>query len=419
MGYRFLLSLLISIVYLDAYSQNIGAKADSLYRAKNYKAAAPMYVWAAQLNEFRSNKASNYYNAACSYSLSGNKDSAFISLKKATELGWNNKTHLKKDTDLESLHNDRQWKKIVRSIKEPKNWSGDPMKTKLVTSDIDNFWKAYDLAQKDTANRLAIYKQHYIDPGSPGLHDYFGMKVGSMRAFVRGHDKKTKFYHAIRANTLKIESQKPQMISGFVKFKELYPDARFPAIYFVIGNWTSGGTASGNGLLIGADQYSKSPEIPLDELNMWEKNNYGEVENFPHIIAHELIHFNQNHLAQDTSLMAAALREGMCDFFAELMTGKTANNRIHVWAKGKAKIIWEEFKKEMWLRRAFNWIGNANQETADRPADLGYWVGYMISKAYYNNASDKKQAAHDILHIKDYKAFYEKSKVEEMISMIE
>ena len=72
----------------------------------------------------------------------------------------------------------------------------------------------------------------------------------------------------------------------------------------------------------------------------------------------------------------------------------------------------------MWLNRANNWVGNSTQETAERPADLGYWVGHMICKAYYINASDKKQAVHDILHIKDYKAFYEKSKVEEMISKL-
>src|SRR5687768_3612987 len=135
---RIIFSLVISILILQAQSQNIGAKADSLYRVKNYKAAASMYVWAASLNEFRINKASSYYNAACSYALSGNKDSAFISLKKAAELGWNNKSHLKKDTDLQSLHGEKQWKKIVKSIKEPKNWSGDPLKAQLITTDINN-----------------------------------------------------------------------------------------------------------------------------------------------------------------------------------------------------------------------------------------------------------------------------------------
>jgi hypothetical protein len=108
----------------------------------------------------------------------------------------------------------------------------------------------------------------------------------------------------------------------------------------------------------------------------------------------------------------------MADFFGELISGKTSNERLHVWAKGKEMQVWEDFKKEMWLSRSRNWIANSNQETAGHPADLGYWIGYMICKAYYEKATDKKQAAWDILNIKDYKAFYEKSGVEEYLGKL-
>ena len=408
------ISFLLMVFGLSA--QNIKAKADSLYQVKNFSAAAPLYVWAASLTEFKSSQASNYYDAACCFALSSNPDSAFAYLKKAKDQGWNDKTHLLKDADLESLHGSKQWKKLVRSMEEQKNWTDDPLKAKLVTEDITNFWAAYDLAQKDTANRLAIYKQYYLDKGTPGLQDYFPNKVGNMRTFVMGHDRRAKFYAAIRPNTLQVEKQKQQMIESFVKFKELYPAARFSNVYFVIGNFTSGGTASSHGLLIGTDQLSKTDDVPTDELNLWEKNNFQRLENLPHIIAHELIHFNQDNLAQDTTLLSAALREGMADFFAELTSGKTSNERLHVWAKGKEKKIWEDFKKEMWLNRRKNWIANSGHETADHPADLGYWVGYMICRSYYDNATDKKQAVYDILNIKDYKSFYEKSKVDDLFA---
>jgi hypothetical protein len=411
------LFLIASIIFLNkAFTQNFKAKADSLYYSKNYASAAPLYLQTALRSEFKVAKGENYYNAACCFALSGNQDSAFAYLKMAKEFGWNNKTHLLKDSDLNSLHASHRWKKLVRSMKETKTWTNDPMKAQLVTTDISNFWQAYDLAQKDTANRLTIYRQYYIDKGTPGLQDYFAMKVGNMRSFVRGHDRRAKFYEAIRPNTLHVESLKPQMIESFQKFKELYAPARFPNVYFVIGNYTSGGTASSNGLLIGTDQLSKTNNIPTDELNLWEKNNFQPIENLPHIIAHELIHFNQDGLAQDTSLLSAALREGMADFFAELISGKTSNERLFAYAKGKEKKIWEDFKKEMWLNRAGNWIANSSQETADHPADLGYWIGYMICKSYYDNAADKKQAAYDILNIKDYKAFYQKSGVDEFFS---
>ena len=413
---RPLLAVLLVLGTSVSPAQNIKARADSLYQAKNFVAAAPVYLWAASLGEFKGMRASSYYDAACCFALSNQPDSAFKYLSKAKALGWSNKTHLLKDSDLSSLHGTQQWDEFTNSMTEQKSQTGDPLKANLVTSDITNFWYAYDLAQKDTANRLAIYRQYYIDKGSPGLQDYFAGKVGNMKSFMRGHDSKKRFYAAIRNNTLQVEQLKPQMIASFVKFKEIYPPARFSDVTFVIGNWTSGGTASNNGMLIGTDQLSKTDDVPVDELNLWEKNNFQPLQNLPHIIAHELIHFNQDGLGQDTTLLSAALKEGMADFFAELTSGKTSNQRLHVWVKGKEKQVWDDFKKEMWLNRSKNWIANAMQETADHPADLGYWVGYMICKAYYENAADKKQAAWDILNIQDYKAFYEKSKVDEMIN---
>jgi hypothetical protein len=410
----FLLSLCLSLLSVTTQAQSLTARADSLYKIKEYAASAPLYIRGAALAEFRGRKASNYYNAACCYALTGEKDSAFFYLELAKENGYNNKTHIVQDSDLGILHNDKRWKPFTRSVKEQQTWTNNPLKAQLVTTDVANFWEGYDLAQKDTANRLAIYRKYYIERGSPGLHDYFGMKVGNMRSFLIGHDRRARFYDAIRKNTLQVEKQKPQMVQSLVKFKELYPAARFPNVYFVIGNYTSGGTASNNGLLIGVDQQVKTADVPLDELNLWEKNNFVELEKLPHIVAHELIHFNQFNLAQDTTLLSSVLREGMADFLGELMSGKTANDRLHVWIKGKEKAIWQEFKQEMWLNRSSNWIANAVQETAERPADLGYWIGYAICKAYYLNAADKKQAVADILNIKDYKAFYEKSGADQM-----
>jgi hypothetical protein len=416
--YRICFFLLFTFLTVLASAQNFKARADSLYGAKNYAIAAPTYLKAAFYSDFRKLKAGNYYDAACCFALAGIPDSAFTYLQKAIELGWNNKEHLLKDGDLISLHDDRQWKKLVHNVHEPKTWTDDPQKTKLVTTDITNFWNAYDLAQKDTVNRLKIYREYYIDKGTAGLQDYFATKVWNMRSFVNGHDRRSRFYAAIRPNTLQVEALKPQIVASFVKFKEVYPKARFCDIYFVIGNYTSGGTVSPTGLLIGIDQMSRTDNIPMDELTLWEKNNYQPLQKLPHIIAHELIHFNQGSLSHDTTLLSAALVEGMCDFFAELISGETNIERQIVFAKGKEKQIWEDFKKEIWLNRGSNWIGNATQERPDHPADLGYWVGYIICKAYYEQAEDKKQAVWDILHISDYKSFLEKSHVEEYFSKI-
>ncbi|MBB6498373.1 TPR end-of-group domain-containing protein [Pedobacter cryoconitis] len=407
----FKLSLLFCLLLNTAVfaQNNLSRTADSLYKAKNYTEAGKLYLLSAQKMDFKISKTGGYYNAACCYALNGRADSAMTLLKSAIAYGYKDLGNIKKDSDLMTLHSNPEWDKLISSIKVVSTSTHDPYKAKLVTSDIKNFWKAYDLAQTDTAKRSEIYRTYYIDAGTEGLQDYFGIKVKTMRNFLATHDQKPNFYRAIRKNTFSVDKLKPQMLESMVKLKQLYPQANFPNIYFVIGAFTSGGTSSDNGLLIGLDQGVRTPDIPVDELTLWQRNNFAELKNLPNLIAHELIHFNQEGMKNDTTLLHSVLVEGMADFIGELISGKTANSRLHLWAKGKEKLIWADFKKEMYLNRYYNWIANSNQETAEKPADLGYWVGYQICKAYYNNSTDKQKAISDMLNIKDYNSFYEKS----------
>jgi hypothetical protein len=63
-----------------------------------------------------------------------------------------------------------------------------------------------------------------------------------------------------------------------------------------------------------------------------------------------------------------------------------------------------------------NWIGNYGNSSEENFPDLGYWVGYGICKFYYDNASDKKKAISDMLHIKDFKKSLQDSKWEDKLS---
>ncbi len=396
-------------------------RADSAYNAKAFALAGPRYLTAAQRADFDFERRRLYYDAACCHALTGKTEDAFRYLDLAIRrYGYNRKDNLLADPDLTSLHQDSRWKALVAAVKPAPSFSGDPKQARLVTTDVQNFWRAYDLAERtaknDTIRRRQIYRDRYVANASPGLQDYYAYKIGSIDDFVRTHDKLPKFYAAIRPNTLQVEKQKPQMMQSFANFKAIYPDAKFPPVYFVIGRFSSGGTATNNGLIIGLDQDCRTPNVPTGELSLWQRNNFTDLQALPHVVAHELIHFQQAGLAADTTLLRAVLVEGMADFLGELISGKVANPRLAVYAKGRERQIWADFKKEMHLDRARNWIANGSQETADKPADLGYWVGYFICRAYYEQASDKKKAVHDILNIKDYPAFLANSKVEERIN---
>jgi uncharacterized protein YjaZ len=52
------------------------------------------------------------------------------------------------------------------------------------------------------------------------------------------------------------------------------------------------------------------------------------------------------------------------------------------------------------------WLYNS---TPEKPADLGYWVGYRIVKSYYQHADDKRQAIRDIFGMTNPKEFFAKS----------
>jgi Predicted Zn-dependent protease (DUF2268) len=233
------------------------------------------------------------------------------------------------------------------------------------------------------------------------LQFYYLNKIDNIQNFVYMHNARKKYYASIRANTFKAAQLSPTYQKSFINLKNIYPAAIFPPVYFVIGKLNSAGTVSGDGLILGIDQACMSPTADTTELNTWEKRNISTFQRLPNTVAHELIHYEQYGMASDTTLLAAAIKEGMADFIGELISGKFNNDRLLVYAKGKEKIIWAGFKKEMYLDRAYNWIANSDQETAEKPADLGYWVGYQICKAYYEQAKDRKKAIYAMLHIKN------------------
>src|SRR5262245_38253337 len=57
----------------------------------------------------------------------------------------------------------------------------DPDAARLVTSDITNFWRAYDAAQHAATDqaRADVYYDLYIRAGSPGLHDFVHSRLMS------------------------------------------------------------------------------------------------------------------------------------------------------------------------------------------------------------------------------------------------
>jgi hypothetical protein len=290
----------------------------------------------------------------------------------------------------------------------------DPETVKFVTSDIGNFWRAYDLAAKETekAKRVAIFQTEYLDKGSAGLKDFVRLRIKSAENLVNTIDQMPKYYASIRPQTLEVQSMEKRMRAAFKKFHSIYPKAVFPDVYFLIGVTNSGGTTGPSGLLIGTEMYGKTPNSPIDELRSWLRAVLSTVDNVPAIVAHESCHYNQNYntAADQRHLLGKALQEGACDTIGELISGRNINEHLKIYGRTHDAEIWRDFEADMYKPDFSKWVYNATT-AKDRPADLGYYVGYLITQAYYRNAKDKRKAVHDILNIQDARAFYEASGV--------
>ena len=277
----------------------------------------------------------------------------------------------------------------------------DPDQAKLVTSDIDNFWRAMDMAT--AANLEEVLDREYLKRASPGLEDFIKLRIGNAKNLASVVNAHRKYYQSIRESTLKISSMRPRIKAAFYALKSLYPDAIFPDVYFVIGRLSSGGTTSKRALLIGTEMYGRTPATPTEELNDWLKQVLAPVDNIPYIVAHEIIHVQQK-MTFARTLLGRSIIEGSADFLAELISGKHINEHLHLYGNPRERELWEEFKKEMNDSKTDRWLYNG-ASAKDRPADLGYYIGCKIAESYYNRAADKRQAVRDIIEVQDFEKF--------------
>ena len=278
----------------------------------------------------------------------------------------------------------------------------DPLATEIVTEDLDRFWVAIEKAGPNVEAK--VLDELYLKPGTKGVEGFTRGRIESAKhlsAVIRKHPK---YYNSIRPGLDSIAGMKDQIRQSLVKLKEYYPEAIFPPVYFVVGALNSGGTSSRAGLIIGAEMYGAAPNVTLEEMNDWLRTVLKPASAVPHIAAHELIHFQQTY--DGGTLLAACIKEGSADFLAELISGKHINGHVHEYANPREKELWLEFKEKMNGKDYAGWLYSGSK---GRPHDLGYWMGYKITKAYFDKATDKKAAVKDMLNIKDFTRFLDES----------
>lgn len=89
------------------------------YKQKKYEESGKLYELAFVLDTSRK-YTDDFYNAACSWALSGNDSLAFVNLDKAIAIGFFDIERLQKEVDLKSVHASSKWPLVFDKINECK-----------------------------------------------------------------------------------------------------------------------------------------------------------------------------------------------------------------------------------------------------------------------------------------------------------
>lgn len=346
--------------------------------------------------DFTASKTGDFYLAINRFEESGNSEEGKVSIyiKQFSKKELNEIAKIKKEL-------------------EPEN------KKDIQTLDIDHFWEAFDNLKncKSRKDSIASFQKLYLDRATSGLEDFIQARDFSAEKFVNAVSSMPKFYNSIRKNTYEVKKAVPIIDEVVSKFKQIYPNFKPFKVCFAIGLVNTGGTVSDKFLLIGTEVSTSTKNTDLSE---FKNSAFGKVlatgddvvQKIKNIVAHEYVHTQQlndtDKNAIKCNLLYAIMKEGFCDFIGELTAGSQINSVAQEYGDKHEKELWNELKNELCNQSNKNWLYNYST-VKDKPADLGYYIGYKIAQEYYANATDKKQAVIDIIEMKDPIAFLQKS----------
>ncbi|MFV7236023.1 DUF2268 domain-containing putative Zn-dependent protease [Flavobacterium sp. ZB4R12] len=264
------------------------------------------------------------------------------------------------------------------------NFSENPLDAVFEKNDSKNFWEAFDKMDKSKQNPF----NEYLQKGSLGVKGFTQNRIINADSLFAVVKKRKADYELSRYVLDGLPSKEKRIRAIYSALKYWYPNAKFPPIYFVYGRFNSGGTSSNDGIIIGTEML---------------KN----LDGVTGLIAHELIHYQQKLEGKDM-LLKWTLLEGGADFIGELISGESINNSSYKYGEQHLDKLCQEFVTRLKNQDYQDWLYGTSKKD-DRPNDLGYWVGYKITEAYFNKQKDKHKAIAEILNIKDPMQFLRQS----------
>ncbi|ASK28994.1 hypothetical protein CEY12_02225 [Chryseobacterium sp. T16E-39] len=273
---------------------------------------------------------------------------------------------------------------IFGIAKAQTGFSNDPLNAVFETKDTDNFWKAFDKIDTSKENPFT----EYVKDGSPGVKGFMEFRIINADSLYSQVKKKKTDYLKSKNVLAGIHQKEKRTRAIYSALKYWYPEAKFPPVYFVYGRFNSGGTTSHDGIIIGTEMLQN-------------------LDGITGLIAHELIHFQQNNKGNE-SLLKNSLLEGGADFVSELISGENINTKAFQYGEAHSDQLYKEFITKLKANDNTDWLYGVSKKD-DRPNDLGYWIGYKICEAYFNKQTDKHKAIYAMLNIQNPLFFLKES----------
>lgn len=271
--------------------------------------------------------------------------------------------------------------------------SRDAERAPVSVSDVALFWSAYDAWTKlggADDSLAAILKTQYLEKASDGVRDFTPNRIVDAESLAAKILEDRSYYERARPYAARIAALEPEIRALYRRFREWYPDARFPALYFVVGRRNSGGMSSPRALIIGVEMFGdEKARLRFDVM-------------VP-MVAHELMHFQQQTTEEKGGgFLASCIREGAADFLAERLAGKHINESIKSYGDSHERELWERFQADLVRKDGHRtWLYNGRDPNRTGPPDLGYYMGYKITQAYYQASADTGAALRTIIEMKD------------------
>ncbi len=294
---------------------------------------------------------------------------------------------------------------------------------RLVTSDVVNFWTAYDAGR--IGQRQDAFRKLYFEAGTPALQEFLNQRVGSPQSLESlVDDRFPAFFATARPYMLQVDQQRDAILGYLARFREIFPAADFPTVTFVVGPLTTKEMIGRNGVVIDVAAFSRGAGVDVTEVARKPLTTAAPPERLPLMVVHELVHTQSvaDEGAAVPGLLVDLVREGAADFVTELVTRIDPNSHTDAWAKSRRADLFQDLARNLsvnedleesgdpWHPAGFGLMGSPTRmvyslpSAGDDPFTLGNWIGKQICASYYQRAADKSSAIASIVTLKDIAA---------------